>query len=164
MRVVVYPGSFDPVTYGHLDIIRRAARLCDRLVVGVLANPRKEPLFTANERTAMLRESIAETNPEVTTVTVETFRGLTVDFARSREAAAIVRGLRAVADFESERQMAHFNRRLAPEVETVMLVTAVEHAYLSSTLLREIASFGGDVSGMVPALVARRLSVRLRVG
>jgi len=164
MRVVVYPGSFDPVTYGHLDIIRRAARLCDRLLVGVLANPRKEPLFTANERAAMLRESIAETNPEVTTVTVETFRGLTVDFARSREAAAIVRGLRAVADFEAERQMAHFNRRLAPEVETIMLVTAVEQAYLSSTLVREIASFGGDVSGMVPALVARRLSVRLRVG
>ena len=164
MRVVVYPGSFDPVTYGHLDIIRRAARLCDRLLVGVLANPRKEPLFTANERAAMLRESIAETDPEVTTVTVETFRGLTVDFARSREAAAIVRGLRAVADFEAERQMAHFNRRLAPEVETIMLVTAVEQAYLSSTLVREIASFGGDVSGMVPALVARRLSVRLRVG
>jgi pantetheine-phosphate adenylyltransferase len=164
MRLAVYPGSFDPVTFGHLDIVRRAAPLFDSLVVGVLANPRKEPMFAPSERAAMLREAIAETLSGPSTVAVETFQGLTVDFARHLGAAAIVRGLRAVADFEAERQMAHFNRRLAPEIETVMLVTAVEHAYLSSTLVREIASFGGDVSGMVPPSVARRLSVRARLG
>jgi pantetheine-phosphate adenylyltransferase len=165
MRVAIYPGSFDPVTYGHLDVICRAISLCDQLVVGVLANPRKEPLFPAVERIAMLREAVDELAPDpAARITVEGFEGLTVDFARRRGAAVIVRGLRAVADFEAERQMAHFNRHLAPGVETVLLMTAVEHAYLSSSLVREIASFGGDVSSMVPPSVARRLSEVARVG
>jgi pantetheine-phosphate adenylyltransferase len=165
MRVAVYPGSFDPVTYGHLDIIGRAAGICDRLVVGVLVNPRKEPLFAAAERQAMLREAVDDVLPSVAgRVIVEGFEGLTVEFARRRDAAVIVRGLRAVADFEAERQMAHFNRRLAPDIETVLLMTAVEHSYLSSALVREIASFGGDVGSMVPPAVARRLSEVARVG
>jgi len=165
MRVAVYPGSFDPVTNGHLDIIGRAARVCDRLVVGVLVNPRKEPLFLASERLAMLREAVDEQLPSVAgQVAVEGFEGLTVDFARHRGAVVIVRGLRAVADFEAERQMAHFNRRLAPDIETVLLMTALEHSYLSSSLVREIASFGGDVGAMVPPAVARRLSEVARVG
>ena len=165
MRVAVYPGSFDPVTYGHLDIIGRAAGICDHLVVGVLVNPRKEPLFPAADRLAMLRQGVDEALPSVAgRVTVEGFEGLTVDFARRRQAGVIVRGLRAVADFEIERQMAHFNRRLSPGIETVLLMTAVEHSYLSSSLVREIALFGGDVAAMVPPAVARRLSEVARVG
>jgi pantetheine-phosphate adenylyltransferase len=165
MTVAIYPGSFDPVTYGHLDIIGRAAGLCDQLVVGVLVNPHKEPLFPAAERKAMLREVVEELIPACASrISVECFEGLTVDFARERGATLIVRGLRAVADFEAERQMAHFNRHLAPDIETVLLMTAVEHAYLSSSLVREIALLGGDVRAMVPPSVAQRLSEVARVG
>lgn len=161
MRTAVYPGSFDPVTLGHLDIVGRAAGVFDRLVVAVLENPRKSPLFPLDERLALLRDSIATLAPAVRDrVEVASFDGLTVEFCRLRGAASIVRGLRVISDFELELQLAHNNRKLAPDVDTVFLMTALEHGYVSSTLVREIASFGGDVAGMVPAPVAAALRSR----
>lgn len=158
MTTAVYPGSFDPVTLGHLDVMQRAAGAFDRLVVAVLVNPRKSVTADAQDRAAEIRAVVAESAPDVAgRIEVMTFEGLTVDLARRLDAGFIVRGLRAVSDFESEMQMAHTNRKLRPAVDTVFFMTALEHAYLSSSLIREIASFGGDVSGMVPPAVARRL-------
>lgn len=158
MTTALYPGSFDPITFGHLDVIGRAAGLFDRLVVGVLVNPRKSPMLALDERVAVIEEAIGEALSGFgRRAEVATFDGLTVDFAQRIGARFIVRGLRAVSDFESELQMAHTNRKLAPEVDTIFLMTALEHAYLSSTLVKEIAAFGGDVSRMVPAAVVRRL-------
>jgi pantetheine-phosphate adenylyltransferase len=155
----VYPGSFDPITNGHLDVIARAATVFERVVVAVLVNPRKSPVLPEEERLAAIREAVAETLREAGgTVEVASFDGLTVDFAQRVGARFIVRGLRAVSDFESELQMAHTNRKLAPQVDTIFFMTALEHSYLSSTLVREIAQFGGDVSAMVPRAVARRLA------
>jgi pantetheine-phosphate adenylyltransferase len=147
MATALYPGSFDPITFGHLDVIGRAAGLFDRLVVGVLVNPRKSPMLALEERMAAIEEAVAEELGEELAGRVETssFDGLTVDFARRIGAVFIVRGLRAVSDFESELQMAHTNRKLAPEVDTLFLMTSLEHAYLSSSLVKEIAAFGGDV-------------------
>jgi pantetheine-phosphate adenylyltransferase len=157
-RTAVYPGSFDPITLGHLDVVRRATRVFDRLVVGVLQNPRKQPELGASERAAVIRDVLAEElGADGARVEAITFDGLTVDLARRCGAAFIVRGLRAVSDFEVELQMAHLNRRMAPDVDTVFFMTGLEHAYLSSSLVREIASHGGDVSAMVPAAVLRRL-------
>lgn len=153
-RVAVFPGSFDPMTNAHLDVARRAATLFDQLVVGVLNNPRKTPLFSVEERIAQIRTAVTEFGSNVE---VAGFDGLTVDFARSREAGFIVRGLRAVSDFEAELQMAHTNRKLERGVDTVFLMTALEFGYLSSTLAKEVAQFGGDVSGMVPSPVAAAL-------
>lgn len=161
MTVALYPGSFDPITYGHLDVIERAARAFDTVVVAVLRNPRKMPLFDEAERVAAIREAIAdECGPIAARVEVATFEGLTVEFAQRRGAEFIVRGLRAVSDFESELQMAHTNRKMVPAVDTVFFMTALEHSYLSSSLVKEIAQHGGDVSGMVPPAVARRLEAR----
>jgi pantetheine-phosphate adenylyltransferase len=158
MTTALYPGSFDPITFGHLDVIKRAAGLFDRLVVGVLVNPRKSPVLDLDERMAVIREAVADELAEVAQrIEVASFDGLTVDFARRAGAGFIVRGLRAVSDFEIELQMAHTNRKLAPDVDTLFLMTALEHAYLSSSLVKEIASFGGDVSAMVPAAALRRL-------
>ncbi|MBA3796058.1 MAG: pantetheine-phosphate adenylyltransferase [Chloroflexi bacterium] len=160
MTTAVYPGSFDPVTLGHLDVMQRAAGAFDRLLVAVLVNPRKSVTADAQDRAAEIRTVVAESAPDVAgRIEVMTFEGLTVDLATRLDAAFIVRGLRAVSDFESEMQMAHTNRKLRPTVDTVFFMTALEHAYLSSSLIREIASFGGDVSGMVPPAVARRLSL-----
>jgi pantetheine-phosphate adenylyltransferase len=157
----VYPGSFDPITFGHLDVIERAARVFPRVVVAVLINPRKSPLLDDAERVRVINEAVSETLGALAErVEVATFDGLTVDFARSKGAGFIVRGLRAVSDFESELQMAHTNRKLAPEVDTIFFMTALEHSYLSSSLVKEIANFGGDVSRMVPPAVARRLAAR----
>jgi pantetheine-phosphate adenylyltransferase len=156
-RVAVFPGSFDPMTNAHLDVARRAAALFDRLVIGVLNNPRKAPLFSIDERVAQIRESVAEFGSNVE---VAAFDGLTVDFARGNDAEFIVRGLRAVSDFEAELQMAHTNRTLQRGVDTVFLMSALEFGYLSSTLAKEVAQFGGDVTGMVPAPVASALSAR----
>jgi pantetheine-phosphate adenylyltransferase len=156
-RVAVFPGSFDPMTNAHLDVARRAAALFDRLVIGVLNNPRKAPLFSIDERVAQIRESVAEFGSNVE---VAAFDGLTVDFARGNDAEFIVRGLRAVSDFEAELQMAHTNRKLQRGVDTVFLMSALEFGYLSSTLAKEVAQFGGDVTGMVPAPVASALSAR----
>jgi pantetheine-phosphate adenylyltransferase len=163
--VAVYPGSFDPITNGHLDIVARALTVFDSVVVAVLANPRKTPLFTVDERIAIIREAIrAEPGmgaPQLDRLEVRAFEGLTVDFARARHAGAIVRGLRAISDFETEMQLAHNNRVLAPEVDTVFFMTAVEHGYVSSSLVKEIAGFGGDVSGMVPVAAREALAQAL---
>ncbi len=158
MRTAVYPGSFDPITLGHVDVLQRAAGVFDRVVVAVLVNPRKAPVGEAEGRAAAIREAIAETLPELAgRVEVTVFDGLTVDACRAVDARHIVRGLRAVSDFEAELQMAHMNHRLAPEIDTVFFMTALEYGYLSSSLVKEIARFGGDVSAMVPPGVAARL-------
>ncbi len=163
MSVAVYPGSFDPVTHGHLDIVRRAAGVFDRLIIAVLANPRKTPLLGVEERITVIRRSLDETAVDADRrIAVEAFDGLTVEFCRARGARFIVRGLRAISDFESELQLAHNNRKLAPEVDTVFFMTALEHSYVSSSLVKEIALFGGDVSGMIPAPAAERLLAALR--
>jgi pantetheine-phosphate adenylyltransferase len=158
MTVAVYPGSFDPITNGHLDVIGRAAKVFDRVVVGVLANPRKQPLLSADERVAVIRDALAASGVAAERVTVDTFDGLTVEFCRRIGAAIIVRGLRTISDFETELQLAHNNRRLAPDVDTVFFVTAVEHGYVSSSLVKEIASFGGDVSEMIPQAAVAALA------
>ncbi|HLA65620.1 MAG TPA: pantetheine-phosphate adenylyltransferase [Candidatus Saccharimonadales bacterium] len=156
-RVAVFPGSFDPMTNAHLDVARRAATLFDRLLIGVLNNPRKAPLFSIDERVAQIRESVAEFGSNVE---VAAFDGLTVEFARRNAAEFIVRGLRAVSDFEAELQMAHTNRKLQRGVDTVFLMSALEFGYLSSTLAKEVAQFGGDIGGMVPSPVAAALRAR----
>ena len=150
--IAVYPGSFDPITNGHLDVLGRAAAVFDSVVIGVLENPRKTPLLDAATRIAVIREALRTDAPAIVDrVAVASFDGLTVDFARANRASAIVRGLRAVSDFETEMQLAHNNRVLAPDVDTVFFMTSVENGYVSSSLVKEIASFGGDVSTMVPA-------------
>ena len=164
MRIAVYPGSFDPLTYGHLDVVARAAAVFDRVVFAVLTNPRKsEPLFPTDVRLAVIREAVNECCPAdvAARIDVEGVDGLTVDFCRRRGATFVVRGLRAISDFEFELQMAHMNRKLDPDVDTVFFMTSVEHSYLSSSLVKEIANFGGDVSQMVPPAVARRLAGRV---
>jgi pantetheine-phosphate adenylyltransferase len=161
VKIAVYPGSFDPITYGHLDVVSRAAAVFDRVVFAVLVNPHKSvAVFETDLRLAVIREAVAEFCPPdvASRIEVESFDGLTVDFCRRRQATFVVRGLRAVSDFESELQMAHTNRKLAPEVDTVFFMTALEHSYLSSSLVKEIAAFGGDVTQMVPPAVSRRLS------
>ena len=160
-RVAVFPGSFDPMTMAHLDVARRAASLFDRLVIGVLNNPKKAPLFPVEQRVEMIRASVAEFGGNVD---VQAFDGLTVEFAERNGAGFIVRGLRAVSDFEAELQMAHTNRRLERRVDTVFLMTALEFGYLSSTLAKEVAQFGGDVAGMVPSPVAAALAERFPQG
>ncbi len=157
MRLAVYPGSFDPPTLGHLDVIERAAKLFDGLIVGVGVNSAKTPLLSADERMEALRRSTAHLD----NVEIEAFSGLLVNYAQDRGARVIVRGLRATADFEYEFQMAMVNRRLASEVETVFLVTKWEHSYLSSSIVREVALLGGDYRGLVPEAVAELLEVAL---
>ncbi|HEY7828314.1 MAG TPA: pantetheine-phosphate adenylyltransferase [Candidatus Limnocylindrales bacterium] len=162
MRVAVYPGSFDPVTFGHLDVIQRAAAVFDRLVVAVLINPRKSSVLTVEERVESTRASIAAVAPDLAgRVEVSSFDGLTVDLCKRVDAHFIVRGLRAVSDFETEMQLAHNNRVLSAEVDTVFFMTAVEHSYVSSSLVREIARFGGDVQTMVPGPAEAALRVGL---
>ncbi|UCC68123.1 MAG: pantetheine-phosphate adenylyltransferase [Armatimonadota bacterium] len=153
MVTALYAGTFDPVTYGHLDVVRRAAALFDKVIVGVSVNPRKAPVFSVDERVEMLQESCRE----MERVEVAVVPGLVVEFARETGARVLVRGLRAVSDFESELQMASTNRALAPEVETVFFTPAPEYHYLSASLVSDIARFGGDVTGFVPEHVERRL-------
>ena len=157
MSVAVYPGSFDPITNGHVDIVTRALAVFDRLVVGVLENPRKTPLLPVATRIAVIRDALAAAGIAAEAVDIVAFDGLTVDFCRTRGASSIVRGLRAISDFESEMQLAHNNRVLAPDVDTVFFMTSVANGYVSSSLVKEIAAFGGDVSGMVPAAAAAAL-------
>lgn len=161
MRIAVYPGSFDPVTNGHLDVLGRALAVYDRVVVAVLANPRKQPLLTADQRIALLRTAIDSGDLPSDRVEVVAFEGLTVDAVRAHGGTSIVRGLRAVSDFEIEMQLAHNNRKLAPDLDTVFFMTALEHGYVSSSLVKEIASFGGDVTGMVPAVAAAAIGAAL---
>ncbi len=158
MTSALYPGSFDPITFGHLDVIGRAAGVFERVTVGVLINPRKNPMLNLEDRIDTIRHAISDELGETAQrIEVAGFDGLTVNYARQIGAAFIVRGLRAVSDFEIELQMAHTNRKLAPDVDTVFFMTALEHAYLSSSLVKEIAAFGGDVSRMLPAAAVRRL-------
>lgn len=156
-RVAVFPGSFDPMTNAHLDVAQRAAALFDRLVIGVLNNPRKSPLFSVEERIGQISAAVADFGANVE---VAGFDGLTVDFARRNGAGFIVRGLRAVSDFEAELQMAHTNRKLQPGMDTVFLMSALDFGYLSSSLAKEVAQFGGEIAGMVPSPVAEALRGR----
>lgn len=158
MRIAVYPGSFDPITNGHLDVVRRAAHVFDRIVVAVLENPRKSPMLSVGTRTAVIREAIAAETDLAGRVEVEAFDGLTVDFCHRVGAAFLVRGLRAIADFETELQLAHNNHQLAPDIDTVFFMTSLEHSYISSSLVKEIERFGGDVSGMIPPAAVRVLA------
>jgi pantetheine-phosphate adenylyltransferase len=152
-RVAVYPGSFDPLTNGHVDIILRGARLFDRIVVAILVNPEKTPFFSIDERMEMARAVFKEERR----VEVDVFGGLLVDYARRRRAAVIVRGLRAVSDFEYEFQMALMNRRLVPDIETVFMMPAEAYTYTSSRIIREVFALGGSISGLVPEIVEARL-------
>ena len=156
-RIALYPGSFDPVTLGHLDILERATLIFDSVVVAVLENTRKAALFSVNERVELIRESV-DGNPRVE---VSTFKGLTVECARAVGATAIVRGLRATSDFENEFQMALMNRRLAPQLETVFMVPAEAYSYVSSRLVKEVFRLGRPVEGLVPTLVETRLRAKL---
>ncbi len=158
MRIGICPGSFDPVTYGHIDIVERAARLFDHMYIAVLHNPEKTPLFDLTERTTMLEEATSSLD----NVTVESFSGLSVEYAKARKAMAIVRGLRAVTDFEFEFKLASMNRQLAPDIETVFMMTSSEYSFLSSSAVKEVASMGGDVSRWVEPAVAERLYAKFR--
>jgi len=148
-RIAVFPGSFDPLTNGHVDIILRSARLFERIVVAVLVNQDKRPLFTADERVGIIREVFRE----YTNIEADSFEGLLVDYARRRRASAIIRGIRAVSDYEYEFQMALMNRHLEPMLETVFMMPAEQYTYLSSRLIKEVFSLGGDVKGLVPPAV-----------
>ncbi|HEX8668145.1 MAG TPA: pantetheine-phosphate adenylyltransferase [Allosphingosinicella sp.] len=158
MRTGVYPGTFDPITLGHMDIIRRAARLVDRLVIGVTTNPSKSPMFTVEERVAMVRREIGEVSGEIDVVT---FDSLLMDFAQREGAAIIVRGLRAVADFEYEYQMAGMNQQLNDRIETVFLMADVSLQPIASRLVKEIAFYGGDIGKFVPPAVAADVAARV---
>jgi len=153
MRIAVYPGTFDPVTFGHLDLVERGAKHVDKLIIAILRNEDKQALFTVPERTSFLRDAVAP----FTNVVVDDFDGLLVDYAKKTRATLILRGLRAVSDFEYELQMAMMNRRLAPDLETAFLMPNEAFSYVSSRLVREVARLGGDVSGLVPAVVAKAL-------
>ena len=157
MKKAIYPGSFDPLTLGHLDIIERSARIVDELVVGVLNNSAKNSLFSLDERVSMIKE-MTDSMPNVT---VTSFNGLLVDYMREIDATIIVRGLRAVTDFEYELQMSQTNQKLDPNIETMFLTTSIEYSYLSSTTVREIAAFGGDLTQFVPEAVALELEKKM---
>ena len=154
----IYPGSFDPMTNGHLDIIRRSANIVDELIVGVLVNKAKIPLFSVEERVKMLGEA----TKDLENVKIIPFEGLLIDFAKEMDAKVIVRGLRAITDFEYELQMSKTNRKLNPEVETLFMTTSLEYSYLSSTTVKEVASFDGDISQFVPAFVAEQVTEKIK--
>jgi pantetheine-phosphate adenylyltransferase len=157
-RIAVYPGSFDPLTSGHVDIILRGAKLFDRIIVAVLTNEAKTPLFSVEERLAIIRETFAD----APNVEADQFTGLLIDYATAKRASVIVRGLRAVSDFEFEMQMALMNRHLQPAVETVFMMPAEQYTYVSSRLIKEVVALGGDVTGLVPAGVQARLTEKKR--
>jgi len=157
--IAVYPGTFDPITNGHLDILERALRLFDRVIVTVAPNVRKQPLFTTEERTRFIRDALPQHADRLEDAESD---GLLVEFCRERGASVIVRGLRALADFEYEFQFAHMNRRLAPGVDTVFFMTDERNHYVSSSLVKEVASLGGDVTGLVPAAVVEALRAKYR--
>lgn len=160
MVTAVYPGSFDPATYGHLDVIRRASVSFDRVVVGVLHNSAKSPLFSVEERVNMLKEVTVS----LPNVEVQSFEGLLIDFVRQNGAAIIVRGLRAITDFEYELQLAQTNRVIAPEVDTIFLTTNLKYSYLSSSIVKEIAEYDGDISEFLHPAIAARVREKLREG
>lgn len=153
MNIAVYPGSFDPVTYGHIDIIKRASKISDKLIVGVLMNSSKRGLFTIEERVELLRE----VTKDISNVEIKSFEGLLVDFAKNNQANTIIRGLRAITDFDYELQMAQTNRALYDKADTIFIPTSIEYSFLSSTTVKEIASLGGDIKKFVAPYVEKRL-------
>ncbi|HEY1935399.1 MAG TPA: pantetheine-phosphate adenylyltransferase [Acetobacteraceae bacterium] len=163
LRVGLYPGTFDPITNGHLDVIGRAARLMDKLVVGVAINTGKGPMFSLEERVDMVKSEIANTiKPNGVQIEVRPFQGLLIHFARELGACMIVRGLRAVSDFDYELQMTGMNYRMAPDIETVFLMASERHQFIASRLVKEVAMLGGDISTFVPALTLERVMARIR--
>jgi pantetheine-phosphate adenylyltransferase len=157
VTTAIYPGSFDPLTFGHVDVVERSARLFDHVIVSILTNAQKAPLFTIEERIEIMNEIL---KPRFKNVEVDVFHGLLVDYAKQQGAQVIVRGIRAVTDYEYEFQMALMNRRLMPEIETVFMMPAENYSYLSSRLVKEIAELGGSVMGLVPEIVDKRLRQR----
>lgn len=157
-RRAIYPGSFDPLTNGHLDLIERASKLFDEVIVALLVNPHKQPLFTIEERVALLQEVLS---PRVSNVQIETFSGLLVEYARQRQACAIIRGLRSAADYDYELPMVLMNRHLSPALETVFLTAAQEYTHISSSLVKEVFKLGGDIDALVPGAVSRRMKEKL---
>jgi pantetheine-phosphate adenylyltransferase len=157
-RIAIYPGSFDPMTNGHVDIVQRALAMFDRVVVAIAENVRKAPLFSVEERRAQILDAVQNDGR----VEVDAFEGLLVEYVKRRGARIVVRGLRALADFEYEFQLAHMNRRLGGDIDTVFLMTSAKDFYVSSSLVKEVAQFGGEVSGLVPSLVERALKERFR--
>lgn len=153
MKVYIYPGSFDPVTNGHIDIIERAAKLCDKLVVGVLVNNNKETNFTLSERVEMIRQSVKY----IKNIEVESFEGLLVNFVKLKKSTTVIKGLRAVSDFEYEFQMASLNKYLFPDIETLFMMTNINYSYLSSSAVRDIAMLGGQINGLVPDCISNRI-------
>ncbi|MHB8129312.1 MAG: pantetheine-phosphate adenylyltransferase [Mobilitalea sp.] len=156
MKIGIYPGSFDPITLGHLDIIIRASGLVDQLIIGVLKNNAKKPLFSAEERVDYIERVIKE-HTNLTTIKVEAFDGLLIDFAAQKKASIIVRGLRAITDFEYELQIAQTNHKLNAKIDTVFFTTSVEYSYLSSSVVKEIATFGGDIRQFVPECIVQSI-------
>jgi pantetheine-phosphate adenylyltransferase len=161
MRTVIYPGTFDPITYGHLDVLERALNLFDEIIITIAVNPSKKPLFSLDERITLIKQ-VLETNPEGHRVKIEGFDGLLVNFAREKKASAIIRGLRAVSDFEYELQMALMNRRLADEITTVFMMPHEKYTYLNSTIVKEVSSLGGNISNFVPINVQEALIKKLK--
>ena len=157
MLRAIYPGSFDPVTLGHLDIIRRSASIADELIVGILNNKAKTPLFSVGERVRMLEE-VTKDFPNVKIIP---FEGLLVEFAKQMDAKVIVRGLRAITDFEYELQMSQTNQKIEPEIETLFLTTSLEFSFLSSTTVKEVASFGGDITQFVPDVIVKKITEKI---
>ena len=164
MRRAIYPGSFDPVTNGHLDIIERGCKLFDAIIIGILVNPDKQPLFTVEERQEMLTEVVNGINKGGCTLRVDSFSGLLVNYAVAQDASAIVRGIRAISDYEYELQMALMNRRLEPGIETVFMMPAETYSYVSSRLVKEVFQLGGAVTGLVPPLIEKRMKEKLKQG
>ena len=158
MLRAIYPGSFDPVTYGHMDIIERASRISDELIIGVLQNKAKTPLFSVEERVIMLRE----VTKHLKNVKIIPFEGLLIEFAKQMDAKVIVRGLRAITDFEYELQMSQTNRKLNSDVETLFLTTSLDYSYLSSTTVKEVASYDGDITQFVPESVAEKVTEKIK--
>lgn len=157
MKIGVYPGSFDPVTNGHIDIIERASKIFDKVIVGVLHNPNKNPFFNVDERITLLKETTKGFN----NIEIDSFSGLLIDFMNNKKAKVIVKGLRAVSDFEYEFQMALMNRKLAPDVETVFMMTNSKYSYLSSSIIKEVTKFNGCVTGLIPKNVEEAIYLKL---
>src|SRR5438876_5395142 len=164
MRRAIYPGSFDPVTNGHLDIIQRGCKLFDEIIIAVLVNPDKTPFFSVSERCDILREVLKDIDRGECKLTVESFEGLLVQYAADRNAHAIVRGIRAISDYEYELQMALMNRRLEPNIETVFMMPAETYSYVSSRLVKEVFQLGGELNGLVPSLVEARMKEKVAKG
>jgi pantetheine-phosphate adenylyltransferase len=164
MQRAIYPGSFDPVTNGHLDIIERGCKLFDEIIIGILVNPDKRPLFTVEERHEMLTEVVKGIKSGNCTLRIDSFSGLLVNYAVAQEANVIVRGIRAISDYEYELQMALMNRRLEPGIETVFMMPAETYSYVSSRLVKEVFQLGGAVTGLVPTLIEKRMKEKLNQG